>query len=65
MAHKYRITFEINEMGGSCSMHGELRNACKILIWMCEGKRPLVRVRHRWKDNIKTNLKEIWWDDVD
>jgi hypothetical protein len=25
-----------------------------------EGKRPLGRIRYRWEDNIKTNLKEIW-----
>ena len=24
-----------------------------------EGKRPLVRPRHRWEDNIKMDLKEI------
>jgi hypothetical protein len=23
------------------------------------GKRPLVRYRHRWKDNIRVDLKEI------
>ena len=24
-----------------------------------EGKRPLRRPRHRWKDNIKTDLQEV------
>jgi hypothetical protein len=24
-----------------------------------EGKRPLGRLRHRWEDNFKTDLKEI------
>jgi hypothetical protein len=27
-----------------------------------EGKRPLGRPRRRWKDNIKTDLREIGWD---
>jgi hypothetical protein len=29
-----------------------------------EGKRPL-RVRSRWEDNIKIDLKEIEWGGVD
>jgi hypothetical protein len=38
-------------------MHGELRNALKILIRKPEGKKPLGRPRHRWVDNIKMGLK--------
>jgi hypothetical protein len=30
-----------------------------------EGKRPLGRSRRRWLDNIKIDLKEIGWDDMD
>jgi hypothetical protein len=30
-----------------------------------EGKRPLVTPRRRWVDNIKMDLREIGWDDVD
>ena len=26
-----------------------------------EGKRPLGRSRCRWEDDIKIDLKEIWW----
>jgi hypothetical protein len=29
------------------------------------GKRPLGRPRRRWVDNIKTDLREIGWDDID
>jgi hypothetical protein len=29
------------------------------------GKRTLGRPRYRWADNIKTNLGEIGWGDVD
>jgi len=31
---------------------GEIRNAYNILVGKPEGKRPLGRPRHRWKDNI-------------
>jgi hypothetical protein len=30
-----------------------------------EGERPLGRARHRWVDNIKMDLVEIGWSDVD
>jgi hypothetical protein len=30
-----------------------------------EGKRPLGRPRRRWVDNIKMDLTEIGWDDMD
>jgi hypothetical protein len=30
-----------------------------------EGKRPLGRIRRRWVDNIKMDLKVIEWDVID
>jgi hypothetical protein len=30
-----------------------------------EGKTPLGRPTRRWVDNIKTDLREIGWDDMD
>jgi hypothetical protein len=38
------------------------RNAYRILVGMPEGKRPLGRLRCRWVDNIKMDLREIGWD---
>jgi hypothetical protein len=35
---------------------GEKRNAYMILVGKPEGKRPLRRPRHRWVDNVKTDL---------
>ena len=35
------------------------RSAFKISTGKPTGKRPLGRPRHRWKDNIKMDLKEI------
>jgi hypothetical protein len=44
---------------------GVKRNAYRILVGKPEGKRPLGRPRRRWMDNIKMNLGEIGWDDMD
>jgi hypothetical protein len=41
------------------------RNACRILVGKPEGKRPLGRPRCRWVDNIKMDLREIGWVDMD
>jgi len=42
-----------------------LRNAYNILVGKPEWRRPLGRPRRRWEDNIRTNLREIRWEDVD
>jgi hypothetical protein len=44
---------------------GGKRNAYRILVGKPEGKRPLGRPRRRWVDNIKIDLREIGWDDMD
>jgi hypothetical protein len=36
---------------------GKTRNAYRILVGKPEGKRPLVRPRPRWVDDIKMDLK--------
>jgi hypothetical protein len=36
-----------------------------MLVQKPEGKRPLVRSRHRWEDNIRKDLREIGWECVD
>jgi hypothetical protein len=33
--------------------------------WEPEGKRPLGRQRHRWVDNIKIDLGETGWNNMD
>jgi hypothetical protein len=42
-----------------------IRHAYKILFRKPEGKRKLGRLRHRWEDNIRMNLRETGWKDVD
>jgi len=38
---------------------GERRGAYRVLVRKPEGKRPLVRLRHRWEDYIKMDLQEV------
>jgi hypothetical protein len=38
-----------------------MRNAYKIVVEKPEGKRALERCRRRWEDNIRMDLREIWW----
>jgi hypothetical protein len=38
---------------------GERRGVYRILVGKPEGKRPFGRPRHRWNDNIKTDLREV------
>jgi hypothetical protein len=38
---------------------GEGRGVYRISVEKPEGKRSLARPRRRWKDNIKTDLREI------
>jgi hypothetical protein len=44
---------------------GEKRNAYRILVGKLDGKRPLRRPRRRCEDNIKMDLREIRWNDMD
>jgi hypothetical protein len=68
--YRYRSIIRIfevkeDEMGRSCSMHGEKKEAYRILVGTTGGKRPLGRPRCKWKDNIKMNLRETGWGNVD
>jgi hypothetical protein len=43
----------------------EVRGAYNILVWRPEGRRPPGRLRRRWEDNIKMDLREKGFGDVD
>jgi hypothetical protein len=43
----------------------EKGKACRVLVGKPEVKMPLGRSRRRWVDNIRTDLGEVEWDDVD
>jgi hypothetical protein len=49
---------------GHVAHMGEVRNAYNILVGRPEGRRPLGRHKHRWEDNIKMDLWEIGFGDV-
>jgi hypothetical protein len=44
---------------------GEKRNAYRLLVEKPEGRRPLGTPRCRWVDNIRMDLGEMGWGDVD
>jgi hypothetical protein len=44
---------------GHVARMGEKTSAYKTSVGKPEGKRPLGRVRLRWEDNIKLDIKEI------
>jgi hypothetical protein len=50
---------------GHVARMGEVRGAYNILVGRPEGRRPLGRPRRRWEDNIKIDLREIGFGDVD
>jgi hypothetical protein len=43
----------------------EKRTAYGLSVGKPEGKRPLGRPRRRWVDNIRVDLGEMGWGDVD
>jgi hypothetical protein len=43
---------------------GERRSVCSSSIGISERNRPLEEGRHRWKSNIKMDLKEIGYGSV-
>jgi hypothetical protein len=43
----------------------EKSNAYRLLVGKPEGKRPLGRPKRRWVDNIRMDLGEVGWGNVD
>jgi hypothetical protein len=50
---------------GHVACMGEKRSAYRLLVGNPEGKRPQGRPRCRWVDNIRMDLGEVGWGDVD
>jgi hypothetical protein len=52
-------------LAGHVARMREKRNAYRLLVGKPEGRRPLGRPRRRWVNNIRMNLVEVGWGDVD
>jgi hypothetical protein len=50
---------------GHVAHMGEKRNVYRLLVGKPEGKRSLGKPRCRWVDNIRMDLGEVGWGDVD
>jgi hypothetical protein len=50
---------------GHVAQTGEKRIAYRLLVGKPKGKRPLGRPRRMWVDNIRMDLGEGGWGDVD
>jgi len=44
---------------GHVARIGEVRDVYRVWVGKHEGRRPLVRHRPRWEDNIKMDLQEV------
>jgi hypothetical protein len=61
-----RIIKDRRMWAGHVEGMGEKRkNACRLLVGKPEGRRPLGRPRRRWLHNIRMDLVEVGWGDVD
>jgi hypothetical protein len=54
-------------MGRTCSAHEEEDEYIHtgVLVRKPEEKRPLERIRCKWDDDIKMDLREVGWSDMD
>ena len=57
--------FGKKEMGGHVARMGEGRGVCRVLVGKPEGRRQLGRLRSKGEDNIKMNLQEVGYGDMD
>jgi hypothetical protein len=52
-------------MGGACSTNGGEEERLTIIGGKARGKEPLGKPRRRWVDNIRMDLGEVGWGDMD
>jgi hypothetical protein len=63
--HNWNYEVKEDEMGRAYSTIGGREDRVYIFGGKPEGKRPLGRLRCRWVDNIKIDLRETGWGGVD
>jgi len=59
------IKSRIMSWTGHVAHMGERRGVYRVLVGKAEGRRPLGRPKRRWEDNIKMDLQEVGWGDMD
>jgi hypothetical protein len=68
MHPEYKLTvyylYIICQWAGHVARIGAKRSAYRILMGKPDGKRPLGRLRRRWVEKIKMDLREIGWDGI-
>jgi hypothetical protein len=56
---------EENEVGGECGTNGAEEERVQVTVEKPEGKRPVGRPRRKWIENVKLDLLETEWGDLD
>jgi hypothetical protein len=56
-----QLTANLDKMDRACSTHGRDGKRVQISVRKPVGGRPLGRLRRRWEDNSRINLREIEW----
>jgi hypothetical protein len=51
-------------MGRICSTYGGEMHVCRVLVGKPEGRTPCGRPRRRWENNIKMDVREVEWGDI-
>jgi hypothetical protein len=63
--HNEELQARRMRLAGHVARMGKVRGAYNILVGRPEGRKPLGRSRRKWEDNIKMDLREIGFGDVD
>ena len=50
---------------GNVARMGERKGGYRVFVGKPEDERPLRRPRRRWEDNIKMDLQEVGWENMD
>jgi hypothetical protein len=65
----HRISFRVIQLrrlrwAGDVARTEERKSSRRILVGKPEGRKPIRTARPRWGDNIKKDLREIFWGHV-
>jgi hypothetical protein len=59
------LKLRIMRWSGHVACMGDMRDAHRVLVGRCEGRRPPGRCRHRSEDNIKIDFQAMSWGGMD